>query len=120
MRYFYNTWVKENSTFGREIWNQFKNYNKRTTNDLESWHNVFNRSVGKVHANIFEFINALKSEQQNLESKKTFLGNSPKTRRKYADINRKILKLTQHYEDGHKDVLDFLETIGFIFKLKEN
>jgi hypothetical protein len=63
MQYVYNTWVKENSTFSREIWNQFKNYNKRTTNDLESWHNIFNRSVGKVHANIFEFINSIKSEQ---------------------------------------------------------
>ncbi len=123
MQYVYNTWAKENSTFSREIWNQFKNYNKRTTNDLESWHNIFNRSVGKVHANIFEFINSLKSEQQKFESKKEFLdiGNSPnKVRRKYIKINKKILKLTEHYEGGRKDVLDFLETVGFIFKLKTN
>jgi hypothetical protein len=72
---------------------------------------------------IIEFINALKSEQQKFESKKRFLdiGNSPnKVRRKYANINKKILKLTEQYEDGRKNVLDFLETVGFIFKLKTN
>jgi hypothetical protein len=123
MRYVYNTWIKDNSTFNREVWNHFKNFNKRTTNDLESWHNIFNRTVGKTHANIFEFINALKSEQQKFESKREFLniGNSPnKVRRKYAKINEKLLKLTEHYEDGRKDALEFLETVGFLFKLKTN
>jgi hypothetical protein len=124
--YAYDTWVKNGSKFCRDMWNHYGNFAKRTTNDLEGWHQCFNKNVGKRHANTFKFINALKSEQEKFETQKAFLdvGNSPpKIRRKYSKLNRKIEKLTQNYNEGlydnnEKSILDFLDAIGFSLKFK--
>ena len=52
--------------FSHEMWIAFdrvQNHLPRTNNSVEGWNSVFNRHVGRHHANIWKLISAIKKEE---------------------------------------------------------
>lgn len=59
MLYFESYWINE---IGPRLI-CFSALEHRTNNDVESWHNRFNKLVGKSHPNLYELIDDFKKEQ---------------------------------------------------------
>ncbi len=60
LRYFEEYWMQQ---IDRALWNVYGT-DKRCNNDLEGWHNRFNRLCEKLHPNIFQFCEALIKKQK--------------------------------------------------------
>lgn len=80
LKYVDNTYVRGKKNQGRrkaeapryppEMWNVHEavlNEEKRTNNQVEGWHNKFRHLVGSCHPSIWNFIEAIKTEQDSNE-----------------------------------------------------
>ena len=90
---------------------------RRTNNNLEGWHLRLNRSVGKSHANIYEFVSKLIREQECTETllAQVAAGNiKPHSNNlKYKQINAKIKHLTDDYTLWRKNIDQYLTGIAY-------
>lgn len=71
--------------FSRHIWNHWNNTDRRTTNDLEGWNYALNKSAGRIHPNIFEFIVILRKEHAKIEDDMKLLQRGKKVKRIYQE-----------------------------------
>ena len=127
--YMIDTWIDENSRFPPEIWNHYRNYSTRTTNNLEGKHRDWNKRIGKSHPSIFELIMFFKSFQAEEELQVVLLdgGNPPKrTRTKYRKLNQKIEEYTNQYLNGINSInelernlaeINFLDQVGYALSI---
>ena len=60
LTYAFDTWVKSDSIFAREMWNHYESDSPRTNNHLEGWHSGLNKQFRRVRPNIFKFVTVLK------------------------------------------------------------
>jgi hypothetical protein len=98
------------------VWNLYEHIDQpRTTNAIEGWHNKVNRYVGKAHPNLYEFITFLKQEDavQTGEMNRLELGGAPNPK-KWLFINneRHILRLKAEFENGQRDVMNYLDAVS--------
>ena len=63
--YFQSTWIT--GVFTLQHWNVYENDTYRTNNHVEGWHYRLKRAVGKLHPNIYEFIEVIQREQAATE-----------------------------------------------------
>ena len=113
--YFINTWVSENSQFQPSVWNHFGNFEARTINHLEGFHNRFAKRTKKKHPNIFHFISNLKKEQESFESQVQLLingNNAPRINNKYRKINRALLNLKIGLESDELSLEQYLTSVA--------
>ncbi len=85
----------------------------RTTNVVEGWHNRFNTIVGKCHANLFEFILAMRSEQGSTERIREQHRNGRRVAvpiRRYVNINARIRDVVNDYQN--RPIIDYLKAIA--------
>ena len=61
--YFEHYWIE---VVDNRLWNMY-GVQRRTYNNLEGWHLRLNRSVGKAHINIYEFVSKLTSSNSQVE-----------------------------------------------------
>ena len=108
--YFENYWI---DVVNHKLWNMYGV--QRRTNNLEGWHLRLNQSIGKAHANIYEFVSKLITEQRSTESLLTQIAaGSVKTHNnniKYKQINEKIKNLTIDFSLGQKN--EYLTGIAY-------
>ena len=106
--YFENYWI---DVVDNKLWNMY-GVQRRTNNNLEGWHLRLNRAIGKAHANIYESVSKLITEQGSTENLlaqiaagnvKTHTNNI-----KYKQINQKIKNLTIDFNLGQKNVDEYL------------
>ena len=94
LNYFENYWME---VVDHKLWNMY-GVQRRTNNNLEGWHLRLNRAIGKAHANIYEFVSKLITEQGNTETllSQIAAGNvrTHSNNVKYKQINEKIKNLT--------------------------
>ena len=105
--YFEHYWIE---VVDHKLWNMY-GVQRRTNNNLEGWHLRLNRSVGKAHANIYEFVSKLIREQGCTETllAQVAAGNiKPHSNNlKYKNINVKIKHLTDDYTLGERILTNF-------------
>lgn len=85
----------------------------RTSNAVDGWHHRFNTIVGKCHANLYEFIAAMRKEQafteriraQHAAGRQVVVPN-----RKYANLSTRIRNIVADYANRRR--LDFLRAIA--------
>ncbi|XP_072175117.1 uncharacterized protein [Diadema setosum] len=100
INYFQDTWI--GGRFPIRMWNVHQQ-RRRTNNDVEGWHNAFNRLVRKFHPNIWELIVALRKEQANAAATQLqiFAGHIIGVRQvRYVRLNERLQTFTQQYIDG--------------------
>lgn len=117
------TWLDNSAIFPKNIWNHYQNFNVRTTNHLEGWHNALNREFGKAHPNIYEFINGIKNQQANFEASIILMDNGnkgPRRKNKYVRINNQIETFTKRYNNGEMPTLEFLDSVGWLLHLQSH
>ena len=107
----------------------------RTNNNVEAWHRRLNALVGKKHPNLYEFLNALKREEQYTESQREDHEGGipgPKRRKKYIQNDERILSIVLRFntfveednetgddEEGEEEdqwrrgMLSYLSRLGF-------
>ena len=111
LKYFKDTWL--DGQFPPQMWNVFSE-EIRTNNQLEGWHNSFQQTVGKAHPNIYELVEALKSEQAStsLTMRSATQGAQPPTmRKKYRERNQSILQLKAEFEAGDRTLDEYFSAI---------
>ncbi|XP_053205847.1 uncharacterized protein LOC128390194 [Panonychus citri] len=113
--YFERTYLINDARFPKEIWNHFDDRDPRTNNHVEGWHSALNKTVGRHHANIYQFIETIIKHQNNYEVQILIASNGTRTKlnKKYAGINQRILNLTKDYSEN------IISSIEFIDKVKQ-
>ena len=64
LMYNMETWLGEDAKISMYMWNVYTETERRTNNHVEGWNSKFIKVVGKDRPNIFQFVDALKREQQ--------------------------------------------------------
>ena len=108
LAYFENYWLTE---MNPAIWNMH-NVARRTNNDVEGWHNRFNRIIQRHHPNLWQFINAIRDEQLSTQviCQQIVAGQTVYRRnKKYAAIDARITTLKRRYLNQQIDALQFIE-----------
>lgn len=85
----------------------------RTNNAIEAWHGVLKKSIGASHISFFKFVLALMSEQSFQETRiaKIESGHDPeKTLLKYRQMNERLVKTVNSYDDTESFDLDIYVT----------
>ena len=106
--YYKSTWIDGN--FPPKLWNVHSS-SMRTNNMVEGWHS---KRLRKSHPNIYELINYLKKEQGKtaLTISQTRLGApAPKRKKKYRQLEERILSLTTQHKEGRLSAQEFLSSI---------
>ena len=112
--YYQETWLS--GSFPPALWNVSQE-TVRTNNSVEGWHNKLNRSIGKIHPNVFELLTHLKKEQRETEitARQASLGAAPPVRRRrYRELDEKIQRLQKELKEGHLTARDFLRRIRHV------
>ena len=123
--YFEDTWIGRPSRRGtrREpkfkvsMWNCFNNMTEnlpKTNNNIEGWHNGFQRLISAHHPNIWNFIKAIKKEQSISELKyeqllSGVLNNS--SRRIYRDAATRLRIIVGMWNEN-VDPIEYLKSIA--------
>ncbi|XP_003740695.1 uncharacterized protein LOC100903596 [Galendromus occidentalis] len=113
--YFIRTWL-ENDVFPRAIWNHHGNFEARTTNHLEGWHNALNKMIKKSHSNIFELVAHLKVDENDCRLQRVLLsaGNPPKpVLKKHAMLNARLVRLTEQFQSEQISLIEYVRNTGF-------
>lgn len=122
--YIEKTWIgvmkrtgRGNPLYNIEIWNSYADVlgdKPRTNNNIEGWHNGFAKSVGKHHAEMAEFIDCIKLEQNKtellMEQSNTGLEISPPNRKKYKNYDERLKNVVSNYDQA--DVLEYLKNVA--------
>ncbi|KAL3685756.1 hypothetical protein R1sor_003778 [Riccia sorocarpa] len=110
--YFQDTWIGRPMRYGRlrrspmfeiALWNQYEGTLSglpRTNNSLEGWHRRFSTLLASSHPVIWKFVEGIKKEQSMTELKLAQLNagaKSSKGKKKYIDLNQKILNIVSQY-----------------------
>ena len=110
--YFENFWI---DTVNHNLWNMY-GIQRRTNNNLEGWHLRLNRAIGKTHANIYEFILKIIKEQGVTETLLAQIeaGNIKlhSNNIKYKQINERIGIITRDFNNGIRNIDEFLTGIA--------
>lgn len=112
LQYFEEQWMQR---VDPALWNVY-GAEKRTNNDLEGWHNRFNKLCEKLHPNIYQFVEALIKEQQITKTTLAQIAAGARVVRKnrvYEDINKRIFALKERYDNGDIDVHQYLRGISY-------
>ena len=112
--YFEPTWL--DGQFPVHMWNVYHS-NIRTNNQVESWHSRLNRTVGLTHPNIYRLLDTLRREQTltELTLQRARRGVSPpRRRRKYRDLDRRLDRLRDAYQQGLTKTEEFLDSVRHI------
>jgi hypothetical protein len=114
IKYFENTWIKENCHFDRSIWNLYDQYSSRTNNISETYNHKVNGQVMSANSNIYKIIDLLRKQEAltATQYERANLGKEKKiaTQQKLKDAQIHILK--KEYEHGEIDVMDYLIKIS--------
>ena len=89
----------------------------RTTNAVEVWQLSFKQSVGQCHATIWKFIDCLKREHASMHLKiaHDVAGvPAPPQKRRYRDLNARILAVTRDYANRNRNIIDLLRAISYM------
>ena len=115
-QYFVNTWLDNETVYPRTLWNQYRNFNVRTTNHLEAWHRVLNQEVGKAHANIFELINHLKRQEKKFKDQMLMLrmgrAAAPLQRREDRERNRQLRQFVEEFEANEITLIEYIRQVA--------
>ena len=112
--YYQETWLS--GSFPPALWNVSQE-TVCTNNSVEGWHNKLNRSIGKIHPNVFELLTHLKKEQRETEitARQASLEAAPPVRRRrYRELDEKIERLQKELKEGHLTARDFLRRIRHV------
>ena len=111
--YFRSTWL---TCFPPAMWNVF-NEGIRTNNQVEGWHNKLNRSMGRIHPNIYQFVTCIKNEQAETEltMQRARLGAAPPPRRpKHRILDERLERLRTQFQAGDLDVQEYFSSVRHI------
>ncbi|CAN7995246.1 unnamed protein product, partial [Ixodes hexagonus] len=111
--YFENTWVgrpHKDPRFAISMWN-CKRVTEvslpRTNNSVESWHRVFQSSIGASHPTVFKLLDALLSEQVRVNAMAIQLdvGHEPPlyTKKEYERSNKRLCRILEDYSNQDAD-----------------
>lgn len=102
-------------TFKQNFWNCYNSVVERlprTNNSVEGWHNGFNELV-RSNPSVWTFIAAIRGENSKnvLLLNQILTGGEPALKkRKYKDIDKKILKIVSAYSTTN--IIDYLRAIA--------
>ena len=117
-QYFQTTWCDapgNTRKFELEFWNVSHLDDHQTNNDVEGFHNVLGKRLGRHKQNFWEFLNKLKDYENNVVHQ-DFLQqvagqeiNRP--RNMYRDINNNLLALKQQFNAGMMNANQYITQI---------
>ena len=110
--YIEKTWLDESATFPRKIWNHHANFNTRTTNHVEGFHNKLNRCFTTNSVSVFCLINQLKRFEINYRADlcRAERGESiHQKNNKYVKLNESYIFHTISYQLNTIDLLDYID-----------
>lgn len=116
--YMWNTYVKDDSMYDKELWCQHGN-SDRTTNVAEGWNNSINYQLTSNHPNVHVLINLLQKDnfnQQILYSNYLERDEAKPKRAKYVRLNERLSKLNTKLVEGEMTVERFLEIASNLLK----
>ena len=93
-----------------------RNFETRTTNHLEGWHNSLGKKPKKPHVNIFEMITQLKTEENDHRVQRALLdgGNVPKPmRKKYRKLNQRLECYVSKFETEQIDLMSYVRSVAY-------
>ncbi|KAL5020075.1 hypothetical protein ScPMuIL_002967 [Solemya velum] len=101
-------------------WNLYeRNVETRTNNHVEGFHHKWNSSVERTHPSLWVFIRKLKDEQRETEisAAAALRGDPPRPRRrKYRDMEHRILRLKEEYANGRRNVEEYWNAIRHVVR----
>ena len=119
--YMFNTWTKADARFPVCLWTRYEVSGPRTNNHLEGYHSGLKKAIKVAHPNIFVFIEAIKVEQKKNEVKLGQAlsgGQVSQPRGNYVRLEKKIQDRIAQYSSGSLTIDNFLDQIGYLFKLQ--
>ena len=124
--YMVNTWLGDQPLYPRNLWTQYANLDVgsiRTNNHLESFHSDFSKMFRSPHPNIFEFITKLKKRQSQTEKAIADLnagGAPPPKKRKLREKEIKVERIKNQFENGQRDIENYMTAIEILVKLQNS
>ena len=118
--YFVETWLAVDAKIPVGIWNVYGEDQKRTNNNVEGWNSKFSKLARKHHNNIFEFVDAIRTEQAATELKTAqhdAAVQPARKKKKYIVVNQRLAQFKQEYSNGERSLLRFLHATGHLLKL---
>ena len=103
------------NTFSPENWSVF-NLPFRTNNDVEGWHHRMNKKA-KINTPFYLLVELLHEEANEISTNIELLNLKKfkrRLRKKYALLNRRILKLWQEYIAGKKSAKKLLKSCSYL------
>ncbi|CAN7949147.1 unnamed protein product, partial [Ixodes pacificus] len=110
--YFEDIWTM--GKFDIQQWNQHQNRGARTNNLKEAWHRKINNMVGKVHRNLFAFVDLLQKDEATSRVSLLQLSNGGQARKrlkKWKEKDDAIKELEDDLRDGALNLNEFLQKI---------
>ena len=105
--------------FPPQVWNVHEatlTGNARTNNLCEGWNTRFQSLVGHHHPSTWKLIIALQQENAtvSISIAQERMGNPPNkhTHQVYINLQQHLQRLVIAYDEGNKDMVDFLEGVG--------
>lgn len=86
---------------------------------LSGFHHKWNSSVERTHPSLWVFIRKLKDEQRETEisAAAALRGDPPRPRRrKYRDMEHRILRLKEEYANGRRNVEEYWNAIRHVVR----
>lgn len=111
IQYLKNTWIGNNSTFKRELWNHWETESIRTNNICEGYNNRLNRLTTGNNPNMFKVIELFKREEALAANKlvKAKLAKFKKPITCQVLKNENLLSLKKDYKNGsYESNFDYL------------
>ena len=107
---------RDQPMFPIEFWNVYARTEQalpRTNNNVETFHNVLNKSVSNSHPNLWKLILSLKQEESLATAKRVQFerGDTFPKCKKYADISTRIKHIVDDYDTC--DHLVYLKSIAY-------
>ena len=109
----------ENIDLPHSCWNVSQEEH-RTNNTCEGYNNRLNKSISKIHPNVFELVAVLQKEESSVRVTlhQMEFGEPPKKRRRiYRNLNDKLKKVQLELTSGTRTMKSFLKVVGFLLKL---
>ena len=121
--YYVTTYLDDDATFPRGIWNHWDTYGPRTTNHVEGWNSKLNRAVGYPHPNIYVLVEILRTFQDEMEDdleEILYGGAPPQPSKAVRDKEERYANLKAHYANGHyageDGILRLSDALSFLLK----
>ena len=96
---------------------------QRTNNQCEGWNNRFTHLVGHHHPHIWKLIKFLKLEERSAATAiaQHQIGNLQprKKHRKYVNLQSRLRRLCVEYNNGERDIENFLNAVGHTIRFEK-